>query len=382
MPELRIFTDQPVLNDLLNAALIFVVVWLVSRAVRLAFSLIQSRVTSRTSTDLDDHLLTAVKGPVSIGIWVLGLKWALESIHLPGWGFREYGVEALVRNWDLAVDGLFFILFTLVVISLITRAFDVLIRWFAARVAARTESRVDEELVPIVNRLFQILLWAVALVVVFDHFGIEVSSLLVALGAGSLAFALAAQETLANMIGGFIIFIDRPFRVGDRIELENKTRGDIQDIGLRSTKILTFENTILVVPNAQIVKEKVTNLSYPDPRIRVMVDFGVAYGTDLDRVKEVVLEVAREHPKILDDPEPRVFFLDFGDSSLDLRLVCRTHDFREQWVITEEVRIGVWRVLYREGITIPFPQQDLWVKEWPGGPGGHPGSGSTRPDQG
>jgi MscS family membrane protein len=367
LPEIKIFAGHVVVNDLLNATIIFAVVWLLSRFVRLLFNLIQSHLISRTRTDLDNRILNAVKSPVSIGIWVLGLKWALKSIDLPNWGFREASIEGIAQNWNRVVDGLFFVLLTLVVISLITRSFDVLARWFAGRVAARTESRVDDELVPIINRLFQVLVWAVALVVVFDHFGIQVSSLLVALGAGSLAFALAAQETLANMIGGFIIFIDRPFRTGDRIELENGTRGDVQDIGLRSTKILTFENTILVVPNAQIVKEKVTNLSYPDPKIRIMVNLGVAYGSDLDRVKQIVLEVARAHPKILDDPEPRVFFLDFGDSSLDLRLIARTGDYLDQWALTEEIRMGIWRALVREGIGIPFPQRDLWIRNWPAG---------------
>ncbi len=367
LPEITIIAGHAVLNDLLNATIIFVVVWLLSRLIRLLFNLIQARLTSRTRTDLDDRVLNAVKGPVSIGIWVLGLKWALKSLDLPNWGFREASIEKIVGGWNKGIDSLFFVLLTLVVISLITRCFDVLARWFAGRVAARTESRVDDELVPIVNRLFQVLVWAVALIVVFDHFGIEVSSLLVALGAGSLAFALAAQETLANMIGGFIIFIDRPFRTGDRIELENGTRGDVQDIGLRSTKILTFENTILVVPNAQIIKEKVTNLSYPDPKIRIMVNLGVAYGSDLDRVKQIVLEVARAHPKILDDPEPRVFFLDFGDSSLDLRLIARTGDYMDQWALTEEIRMGIWRALAREGVNIPFPQRDLWIRNWPAG---------------
>jgi MscS family membrane protein len=367
LPEIKIFTGQVVVNDLLNAAIIFAVVWLLSRFIRLLFNLIQSHLTGRTRTDLDNRILNAVKGPVSIGIWVLGLKWAMKSIDLPNWGFREASIEGIAQNWNRVVDGLFFVLLTLVVISLITRSFDVLARWFAGRVAARTESRVDDELVPIINRLFQVLVWAVALVVVFDHFGIQVSSLLVALGAGSLAFALAAQETLANMIGGFIIFIDRPFRTGDRIELENGTRGDVQDIGLRSTKILTFENTILVVPNAQIVKEKVTNLSYPDPKIRIMVNLGVAYGSDLDRVKQIVLEVARAHPKILEEPEPKVFFLDFGASSLDLRLIARTGDYQDQWALTEEIRMGIWRALSREGISIPFPQRDLWIRNWPAG---------------
>ncbi|MFO7768021.1 MAG: mechanosensitive ion channel family protein [bacterium] len=363
--DLILLPGQPLLNDLLNAALIFAAAWLVSRMTRFLFGVVERRITSRTATDLDDEVLQAVKGPVGLAIWVLGLKWALASIHVADLGFFRGEAEVIGAAWDRTVDGVFFLILTLIVVVLIIRAFNQAARFYASRVAARTETRIDDELVPLAERLFQVLTWAVALIIVFDRFGIPVSSLLVGLGAGSLAFALAAQETLANMIGGFVIFVDRPFRVGDRILLENGTKGDVQDIGLRSTKILTFENTVMVVPNAQIIKEKVTNLSYPDPAIRVMVDFGVAYGTDLNLVKRIVLEAVRSHPGIKEDPEPRVYFLDFADSALNLRLVARTHDFKEQWDITEQVRMAVWQALYDHGVAIPFPQRDLWVRNWP-----------------
>ncbi|MFC1544401.1 mechanosensitive ion channel family protein, partial [Gemmatimonadota bacterium] len=284
-------------------------------------------------------------------------------------GLFRGDVEQVSLTWDAAVDGSFFLVLVVVVVVLINRGFSMVARWYAGRFAARTESRVDDEILPLIERIAQILVWAIAIIVIFDHFGIGVSSLVVTLGAGSLAFALAAQETLANMIGGFVIFVDRPFRIGDRILLENGTKGDVQEIGLRSTKVLTFENTIMVIPNAQIIKEKVTNLSYPDPKIRVMVDFGVAYGTDLERVKQIVLEVARAHTGILEDPEPRVYFIEFADSALVMRLVCRTLDFKEQWNITEEIRMGIWRALYEHQISIPFPQRDLWLRNWPNSPG-------------
>ncbi len=363
--DLNLLPGQPLLNDLLNAAIIFAAVWLVSRAVKFLFGLVERRITSRTSNDLDDAIVRAVKGPVGLAIWVLGLKWALTSIHVEGLGiFRGEG-EAAAAAWERGVDHVFFLLLTIIVVTLVVRTFNQLVRFYAARVATRTETRIDDELAPLAERLFQVVTWAVALIIVFDHFGIPVSSLLVGLGAGSLAFALAAQETLANMIGGFVIFVDRPFRVGDRILLENGTKGDVQDIGLRSTKILTFENTVMVVPNAQIIKEKVTNLSYPEPAIRVMVDFGVAYGTDLDFVKRIVLDAVRAHPQIKEDPEPRAYFLAFADSSLTMRVVARTHDFKEQWSVTEEVRMAVWRTLYEHKVAIPFPQRDLWIRNGP-----------------
>ncbi len=360
--DLNLFPSAPVLNDLLNALLVFALVWALSRLVRLLFGFTERRLTTRSRTDLDNELLQAVKGPVGVAIWILGLKWAVAGLNPTAWGIFSGSPEQLIETWDTVTDGIFFILLALVVTSLVIRSFNVLAGWYAARFAARTESQIDDELVPLIRRVFQVLAWAVAIIIVFDHFGVSVDALVVSLGAGSLAFALAAQETLSNMIGGFVLFVDRPFRIGDRILLENGTKGDVVEIGLRSTKILTFENTVMVVPNAQIVKEKVTNLSYPDPKIRVVVEFGVAYDSDLKQVSEIALRTAREHPIVLDEPEPAVELLDFGDSALQMRLVTRVADYGDQWQTTLDLRARLLESFRAAGVEIPFPQHDLWFR--------------------
>jgi len=374
-----------VVNDILNAALIFVVAWLLSRLVRLFFAVIEKRIVSRTRAELDDMILRSIRGSVGVWIWVMGLKWALQSLHVGAFGLFVGDAEAITQTWDNIIDGVFYILIALILVTLVTRTFYAAADWYIRRIAERFESRADDELIPLIKRLFQIATWAIAIIIVLDHFGIGVNSLIVALGTGSLALGLAAKETLSNMIAGFVLFVDRPLRIGDRVLLENGTKGDVAEIGLRSTKILTFENTIMVVPNAQIVNEKVTNLSYPDPKIRVMVDFGVAYGSDLDKIKDIVLGVAVKHPKILEEPEPKVYFIDFGDSSLNMRLVARTADYKDQWDTAEEIRIDIWKAFRANGIEIPFPQRDVWFKNQPasshvegGTKGGTSGRGSEQ----
>jgi len=367
--DLNLFGSQPVLNDLINAALIFALAWGASRLIRLLFTATERRLTDRTKTELDNELLQAIRGPIGVVIWVLGLKWAVASLNPVAWGLFTGDPEQLAATWETVTDGLFFVLLTLVVTQLVIRSFNALAAWYAERFAARTESEIDDEFVPLVRRVFQVLAWVVAIIIAFDHFGVSVDALVVSLGAGSLAFALAAQETLSNMIGGFVLFVDRPFRIGDRVLLENGTKGDVVEIGLRSTKILTFENTIMVVPNAQIVKEKVTNLSYPDPKIRVVVTFGVAYASDLRKVSEIALATARAHPVVLEEPEPRVELIDFGESSLDMRLVARVADFGDQWQTSVDLRTALLEAFRTAEIEIPFPQRDLWFRSPPSGPG-------------
>ncbi len=151
--------------------------------------------------------------------------------------------------------------------------------------AKKTESTINEAVFPILNRLVMILILFIAVVISLGHFGVDVSSLLVFLGGGSVAIALAAQETLANMIAGFIIMLDRPFRLGDRIKLPTGEIGDVYEIGLRSTKILDFDNNLIISPNSELTKTKVINYSYPRNDIRVLVEVNVAYGTSIERAK-------------------------------------------------------------------------------------------------
>jgi small-conductance mechanosensitive channel len=186
---------------------------------------------------------------------------------------------------------------------------------------------------------------------------VSIGSLIVSLGVGSLAIALAAQDTLANMIAGFVIMIDRPYRVGDRIQLPSGEVGDVAEIGLRSTRVLNFDNNFLVVPNAEMVKSKIVNYSYPQESIRAFVDVGVEYGTDIDKAKQTLLNLASNHSYVLKDPAPEVFLIDFGQSAVILRLNMRTDDFKKKWPVETSIREQIYKAFANADIKIPLPQQ-------------------------
>ncbi len=177
------------------------------------------------------------------------------------------------------------------------------------------------------------------------------------LGVGSLAIALAAQETIANMIGGFVIMIDRPFRAGDWLRMTDGTTCKVHQIGVRSTKFLTFENTLIIVPNAELMKSTVHNVTYPYPEIRVRIDVGVSYNSDMDQVKRVMLDEAQKNPMILNDPEPFFRFLEFGDSSLNVSMFCRVPQVLDQYKAGSDLRTQILKRFRQEGIEIPFPQR-------------------------
>jgi len=234
--------------------------------------------------------------------------------------------------------------------------------WYLLDVASKTSTTLDDEFIPVFRRMAKVVVFFVALTIILGHFDVKITALLGAAGFASLAVALAAQETVANMISGFTILVDRPFRVGDRVELADGTVGDVCEIGLRSTKILSFDSTQLIIPNKQISAARIINHSYPDTKVKIRKDYGVAYGSDVELVKRILVEICRAHPKVLDDPEAAVYFTDFADSALIFKLVCWVSDYKDKFATTDEINTEINRRFNEEKIEIPFPQRDIHVR--------------------
>ncbi len=309
------------------------------------------KLVKRTRTTLDDDLLEVFAASSGKLVWIIGLYLAFK-----------YAWALLPKIILPYLDGLLYVVAVFIFAQLVNRALQTLLDWYNSHWGTTMNRRVQDEFGPLFRRMIFIVVYLSAVVIILKHFDQEVSSLVVSLGVGSLAIALAAKDTLANMIAGFMIMTDRPFRLNDRILLENGEKGDVYDIGLRSTKILTFDNTLLVVPNQQIINEKVVNLSYPDPQIRVVVEVGVAYGTDLKKVKSILEQICCDHPSVVASPPPSAYFLNFGDSSLDMRVTCYVPEWGQQWQTAGEIRTAIYERFETEGIEIPFPQRVITMQ--------------------
>ena len=317
--------------------------------VRTLLSFMVGRLASRTRTDLDDKLLNGAKRYIHFLIYIVGGVVLLNYLeHISGG--RAPGLFK-------SIDGVFYVLCVFVIAVMIIRMISTLLSWYATNIASRTKSTLDDEFVPLADRGVKIFGYILALLIVLDHFNIDILGMVAVLGVGSLAIALAAQETIANMIGGFVIMIDRPFRVGDRVRLDTGATVIVNQIGIRSTKFRTFDNSLIIVPNAELMKSTVHNLTYPAPRLRVQIDVGVGYDSDMEQVRRVMLGEAARHQAIIDDPPPSFFFLEFGDSSLNVSMRCWVADGSEQFITASELREQVLNRFREEGIEIPFPQR-------------------------
>ncbi len=197
---------------------------------------------------------------------------------------------------------------------------------------------------------------------------VDLTPLFASAGIAGIAVALAAKDTLANFFGGISIFVDRVFAVGDYIIIDDTDRGEVVDIGIRSTRIKTRDDVLITIPNSILANAKIVNESAPQPRFRIRIPVGVAYGSDLDQVERVLLAVAAANPAVVEEPAPRVRLRRFGDSSVDFELLCWINDPAFKGLETHNLLRAVYTAFEREGITIPFPQRDVHLIPGSSGP--------------
>jgi len=185
---------------------------------------------------------------------------------------------------------------------------------------------------------------------------------LAALGAVLMVgIGFGMQNITSNFISGFIILFERPIQAGDFVEVTG-VLGRVTAIKARSTTINTIDNISIIVPNSQFISESLTNWSYKDPRTRLHVHVGVSYGSDVELVRETLLEVGSTQPDVLKDPEPRVLFREFGESSLNFDLLVWTDKPLNQFIIRSDLNFAIVEAFRRKGVEIPFPQRDLHVR--------------------
>lgn len=196
----------------------------------------------------------------------------------------------------------------------------------------------------------------------FQVAGIDLSSLAFIAGAIGVGIGFGLQNIINNFVSGIIIFAEQPIAIGDRVEVGG-IAGRVKKISLRSTTVVTNDNITMIVPNGDFISQTVTNWSHGDPKVRIRIPVGVAYGTDIDLLQRVLLEVATENPKTLDDPEPSVLFSDFGDNSLNFELAVwtATMSTRPRRFISS-LNFAIEKKLRENNIEIPFPQRDLHVR--------------------
>jgi small-conductance mechanosensitive channel len=221
----------------------------------------------------------------------------------------------------------------------------------------------DQQIHPIlllVRRIANISVIAIFVYLLFSHFGVNITALIAAFGIAGLALSLAAQDTLSDAIAGFIILADQPYRVGDRIEIQGEgTWGDVVDIGLRTTRIRTRDNRMVIVPNSVISKNQVVNYTFPDPRYRIQMHVGIGYGSDIEEVRQLIVETVRQVEGVLPDKPVDSLYIDMGDSAMIFRVRWWIGSYEDTRRMYDRVNTALQGVFDARGIETPFPTHTM-----------------------
>lgn len=194
--------------------------------------------------------------------------------------------------------------------------------------------------------------------------GLNLGSLAVVFGFLSVGIGFGLQNVTSNFISGLILLVERPISVGDFVSVEGQV-GKVLQINMRSTIIMTLDNLAIIVPNSKFVENNVINWSFQDTKVRIHCPVGVAYESDIAKVKETLLSVAKSHPDIVEYPLPEVRFLEFGSSSLNFDLLVWTDEANKQYLLKSQINYAIDEAFRKANIRIPFPQQDLHLQMTP-----------------
>jgi len=350
----HIFTDAPVTGEpTWDYYIIAAVICLAIAALGVAVAGILKAVFLRlagnrkkTRTPLAERILASLAGPLR-GAVIVGSLYA-------AWALYPYMTAGL----NGVGTGVLFVLGALVCVRLLLNPVLAFIGWYAEKAERQSGVVISIDFIPLIRKVLTVAVYAIGAIIVLEHFGVDIVALVTALGVASLAVALAAQDTLANMISGFVLVADRPFKRGDRVKVAG-VYGDVKRVGMRSTDILTLDGNTVTVPNSKISDEYIENFSQPSRKYRIVLEIGLAYGTDPEKAMSVILRAVKQTEGVLEDPEPAVYFLTFGDFSLNFTLICWCKSYAVSWAVTNAINVDLARAFAENGLDIPFPTQTI-----------------------
>ena len=324
-----------------------IISWLVGILIRQ----LDKRYFAKTATQLDNVLINSIQFSLRIAVIFLGVQIAIEQIDM------------VPISWGDTIEGAFFVIYLLLVYIALYRLISGLSDWYAAEVVTKTETELDDKFLSFFRALGFTILTVMVIIILLSHFGIEPSALVTTLGIGTLAVALAAQETLSDIISGFMIMLDQPFTVGDRVELlEINTWGDVTEVGLRSTRILTRDNRLVSVPNSVIGKGLIVNYSDPSTVFRVQTHIGIAYGTEVEHARDVMVQAIMAEDWVMHDKPVEALMLEFSDSALIFRVRCWIEHYVETRRVMDKMNTALYNALRQAEIEVPM---HLAVKLYP-----------------
>ena len=333
------------------------ILWLaIAFAIAYAMDLIKHVFVKRTATMIDDIVIGIVRTPILLLVFAFGVVQSLDALykHIP----------EDIRDMVFAA---YRIVLVLVIFYLAYKLFKEILIYYGKMIAKRTASKVDDVLIPVVEKVGVVVIALVALGYLLGVLNIDLTMFVAGGVVVSMVLAFAAQETISNFFSGVFLLLDRPFAEGDTIILSDGDWCEVRRIGLRTTRLYRYSDASIVsIPNNRLVNEKIARMTNVSDPARININVGVAYGTDPSKAREAIMKAIRETPySLLTDKErqPMILLDEMGDSALIFKVFVWIKDRDDRMRARDKLLEEIYRKLTEAGIEIPFPQRVVWMKK-------------------
>jgi len=318
--------------------------WIIANVVK--------KLTKKTKTNLDDVLIETLEKPIIYSILILGYWIAIHYVDLSD----NPGILSFL-------EGVAGIAIIITLTSIVSRVFDALVTEIVLPYVEKTEGGADNYMLPIIRKVTKSIIWVFGIIIGLDNIGFDITAMIAGLGIGGLALALAAQDSVKNIFAGIMIFLDKPFKMQDRIQIEGFD-GIVEEVGLRSTRVRTLDGRIVTIPNSTFTDNSVVNVT-SQPALKITLNLGLTYDTsdeDMQKGVDILREIVADNSEILEQ-DCAVGFKDFGDFSLGILFLYYikpdAHWLDSQNTISKEVL----KRFNAAGLDFAFPTQTLLNKE-------------------
>lgn len=319
------------------------------KLVYLFFGKVVKKITSKTKSKIDDIIVDMIEEPVILAITIAGLWFGLNRLTFP-------------EDWYNWMGKIYHILLTVNVTWLFARLVDAIIQEYVLPLTEKTESDIDNQIIPVVKKGLKASIWILGIIVALNNAGYDVGALIAGLGIGGLALAMAAKDSVSNIFGGIMIFTDKPFKVGDRIKI-NGFDGAIEEIGLRTSRMRTLEGRLVTIPNSQFTGNMVENVS-AEPTRKVILNIGLIYDTTSEQIQQgidLLKQIAGNNTNIEDNY--LVSFNAFNDFSLGILFIYYIKKESDILNTQTEINLAILSQFNANGLEMAFPTQTLYHKK-------------------
>jgi small-conductance mechanosensitive channel len=330
---------------------ITIVTYILSLFIGVMFRVILLRIMRRKSDEIDIRLLSIIQKSVKWLIFTIGVKGGISFLPV------KNSIKVLAGNIASSI-------IIIIVSFLIIKIIRILIHQWGSSLTGKIDSRIYDDLVPLFGRFSGIIIGTVGLLMVLALFEIDIAPLLASLGIAGFAIGFAVKDILSNVIGGVVLILDNAFAVGDLVTVDGTT-GIIDEVGLRNTRLKTFDNEVIIIPNGELMNKQYKNSVLPDPALRLVLPFSVGYGSDIGKVKQIAMDVMEELQGISEEPAPLVTFSAMGESSLQFELKFWVPHYIDGYGKRLEALEKLYHLLEKNNIEIPFPTQTIRLHNSP-----------------